>query len=302
MNELITNGGLNIATLKKKYLEYIDVSDKTVQTYDIAIRQFAKYLNERGITTPTRENVLEFKEYLKEKHSVSTINSYLIALRNFFNFLEYNGIYKNITENVKGIKDTELHKRQALSVETCQKMLQNCKNSRERVVLLLAVGLGLRANEIVNIRLEDFKKEENTQLLYVLGKGRAYKQDYVVVPNEIMESISEYIKEYKINDYLIISYSNHNFGGKVETCTIRRMINAMYEREGIKTKDVVLHSLRHSFATISIENGVDIRDVQKAMRHKSLPTTERYLHDIENKNNKCTSVVANNIFGGKNND
>lgn len=300
-NEIVNNIGvlkeIKLEDWQKEYLSYIDVKPKTVETYNIAIRQFIKYLDEKGIKTPTRANVIEFREDLKGSHTISTINSYLIALRNFFSFLEYNGIYKNITQNVKGLKDNELHKRDALTVEQCQKVLSCTKNLREKVLILLTLTCGLRANEIVNIQLEDFREEHGKCMLYILGKGRDYKQDCVVVENKVLEVIKEYVQMYGIKDYLFVSTSKNNKGGKMTTTAIRNIANDIFKRAGVKSDKIVLHSLRHSFGTIAIENGEDIRDVSKAMRHRSIVVTERYLHDLDMVNNQCSSKVLGSVLG-----
>lgn len=295
MNEL-KHYTFNADILKKEYLNYIDVKQKTIETYNISIRQFITFLKENGIENPTRENVIAFRESLRANHSVSTVNTYLIALRNFFDFLEFKGIYPNITKRVKGLKDTDLHKRESLDIETCKKVLNTATNLREKAIFILTLSCGLRANEIVNIEINDIKFEENQYRLYVLGKGRDSKTDYVIVPNDVLNVLKEYAKEYHDSNYLFYSLSNNNYGGKVDTCTIRRIVNQMYERANIKSKTIVLHSLRHSFATISLENGEDIREVSKALRHKSTNVTEIYLHDLETKNNKCSNVVASAIL------
>ena len=292
MNEII-KGEIDFEVMKKKYLEYVDIAERSVETYNTGIKQFALYLKENEITQPTRTDVLKFKNYLLEtNHSVSTVNSYLIALRNFFKFLEYNGIYKNITENVKSIRDTELHKREALSVSQFTNLLELTKDIREKLLLSLVVSCGLRANEVANIQLEDIKRENDQYVVYVLGKGKQTKQDYVIIPDKVYKQIEEYVKEYNISDYLFVSTSNHNKGGKVTTRTLRRIVNNLYEKAGIKNDKIVFHSLRHTFATVSIKNGEDIREVSQALRHKHLNTTEIYLHDLEMKNNKCSNTVA----------
>lgn len=299
--EILINNKLSEIKLEewqRRYLDYIDVKPKTIDTYNIAIRQFIKYLQERNISMPTRDNVINFREYLKESHTISTINSYLIALRNFFSFLEYNGIYKNITQNVKGLKDNELHKRDALTVEQCQRVLSCTKDIREKTLILLTLTCGLRANEIVNIRLEDFKEEHGKCMLYVLGKGRDYKQDCVVVENEVLSIVKEYIQICDIKDYLFVSTSRNNKGGKMTTTAIRNIANDIFRRAGVKNDKIVLHSLRHSFGTIAIESGEDIRDVSKAMRHKSVVVTERYLHDLDMVNNQCSSKVLGSVMNG----
>ena len=294
--ETITTNALDILRLKDEFLRYIDVSKNSVETYNVGIRAFSSYMRENDITTPTREDIIAFRDSYKETHSVATINSYLIALRNFFAFLSYNGIYKNITENVKGLKDTTLHKRSNLTISQCKQVLDSAKNLREKALFAITLGCGLRANEVVNIELSDFKQDNDKLLLYVLGKGRDYKQDFVVVPESVLQILKEYIEQYHITDYLFVSESNNNNGGKVNTCTIRRIINNMYERVGIKSEDLVFHSLRHSFATIAIQSGNDIRQVSNALRHSNISTTERYLHDLDARKNDCSNSVASSVF------
>lgn len=297
-NELI-RGNFNVSTLKDEYLSYIDVSNNTVETYDVGIKQFLLYLKENNITNPTREDVLSFRRWLSLNHSVATVNGYLIAVRNFFKFLEFKGVYKNITENVKSLKDTDIHKREALDIETCLKLINNAKDDREELLLTLFITCGLRVNEMANIRLEDIKYENGQYRLYVLGKGRNAKTDFVIVPNYVFGKIQAFVEKNNITDYLFVSTSNNNNGGQLHPASIRRIINGIFERMGIKSETIVVHSLRHSFATISIESGEDIREVSRAMRHKSVAVTERYLHDLDAKNNKCSNLVASKLFGDK---
>lgn len=289
---------LDFQTLKKQFIDYIDVSEKTIETYSSAIKQFLNYMQENDITNPQREDIISFREYLKENYELNTVNGLMIALRQFFKFLEYSGVYKNITENVKGVKIESYHKREYLTLEQCKDVLKSAKNMREKLLFTITFTCGLRANEVANIRLEDFTMKGGKHCLYILGKDRDGKQDYVVVSRETFELIQEYVKEYNIQDYLFVSESNHNKGGKVSTCTLRRIINKMYERVGIVGKEYVFHSLRHSFATLSLQNGIDIREVSKGLRHKNLNTTEVYAHDLEKINNRCSNTISNMLLGG----
>lgn len=295
-NEITIRGYLDILRLKDEYLNYIDVADTSVKTYNVGIKAFANYMKDNGITTPAREDIINFRDSYKGTHSIDTINSYLISVRTFFKFLAYKGIYKNIADNIKNLPETDLHKRDALTIEQCVKVLDHAENLREKALFSITLGCGLRANEVVNIELKDFKESGGKILLYILGKGRSYKQDFVIVPDNIMGILKEYIKEYNITDYLFTSLSHNNTGGKVHTYTVRTIINNMFERVGIKTDKMVFHSLRHTFATIAIQNGNDIREVANALRHKKLSTTERYLHDLDARNNSCSSSVASIVF------
>ena len=296
MNEMVNRTNLNIYELKEKYLNYIDVSDNTVKTYEVGLLQFINYLQQNDISFPQRKDIINFRNYLEQYHKPTTVNSYIVAVRNFFAWLEYEGFAKDIAKNVKGMKVSNEHKRLSLTVEQCKEVLGSVKDLREKVLFLLATTCGIRANEIVNIRVEDFKEKEGKVCLYLLGKGRDYKQDYVIITPDILDLIKEYIKVYNISDYLFVSSSNNNKNGKLTTKTIRLMIKDMFARVGIVGDEYSCHSLRHTFATLSIQGGKDIREVSQALRHKNIQTSMIYLHDMERLNNQCSYAVAGAIL------
>ena len=284
----------NQEELVKKYFQYLDVTQRTQETYQIGLKTFFEYLWSNGVKNPVRKDILGFREWLKETRTLNTTNTYMIALRNFFKWLSYEKIYDNIAENIKGVNSGSNHKKMPLTDEQFQMVLGGAKNNREKMILCLTTSLGLRANEIVNIRLSDFKEIDGVICLYLLGKARDGKVDYVPINEDLYKMIQSYIQEYSIKDYLFSSLRKDD-GSKLTTKTIRYIVKEMFKRVGICSDDYSLHSLRHTFATTSIKNGANIREVSKAMRHKSIQTTEIYLHDIEMQNNKCFDIT-NNLF------
>ncbi len=300
MDNLVLNEKkeIRIKDYINKYLDYIDVSNNTIDTYNVGLLQFNQYLLDSNITQPTREDIINFREELRKEHKPTTVNTYLIAIRNFYSWLEYEGITKDVTKKIKGLRISNEHKRNALTLEQCKLVLENVANIREKVIFLLATTCGLRANELVNIRLQDFKLNQGKICLYVLGKARDFKEDFVIVDASLYQIIEQYVKEYNITDYLFVSTSNHNTNGKLTTKTMRLIIKDMFKRVGIEGSEYSLHSCRHTFATLSIMSGKDIREVSQAMRHKSITTTTIYLHDMEKLNNQCSNSVTNAILGG----
>ena len=286
----------NEQNIVERYLQFIDVTDNTLNTYKNGLKMLFGYFNANGITNPTRQDIIDFRESLKIGHSLSTVNTYLISIRNFFKWLEYENIYKDITKNIKGVQVSREHKREALTENQVNLVLKNAKNNKEKIIFLLGVCCGCRANEICNIRLEDFVKKGNDILLYLLGKGRDGKVDYVPISQELYSFIEEYVKEYNIIDYLITS-DYKNDGSKVTNKTIRYIVKQMLKRVGIDDDLYSCHSLRHTFATINLLNGQDIREVSKAMRHKNMATTEIYAHDLEQRNNKCFGEISERFVG-----
>ena len=189
----------------ERYLGFIDVTKTTYDTYKNGLKMLFVYFKKNNISNPTRQDIINFREELRENHSLSTVNTYLISTRNFFKWLEYENIYKDITRNIKGVTVSKEHKREALTLEQAQLVLSNVQNSKEKVMILLGLCCGCRANEICNIQLKDFVKRGDKTLLYLLGKARDGKVDYVVVDELLQNEIQKYIEEYNITNYLFTS-------------------------------------------------------------------------------------------------
>lgn len=288
---------LEVENYVDKFLNYIDVSNKTVETYKIALRQFCSYLHEKGIKNPTREEIIEYREYLKEYLKPTSVNAYLIAIRNLYNYLEYEGITKNITKNIKGIKLEQRHLKRGLSQEEIQKVLSVCKDERERLIIKLMITTALRCNEVVNIQLEDFYEDKGVAMLRVLGKGRDnIKQDIVKIDDRLLEDIKTYIQNYNITDYLFVSTSNNNKGGKITTKTIRLIVTDLFKKAGLDMDMLSPHSTRHTSCELALENGLDLREVSEFMRHKSLNTTLVYSKELDKRNSMVANTLANVVF------
>lgn len=282
----------------EKFLEYIDVSNNTIKEYAAGLKRFFNYCSEKNVVEVTRQDIINFREFLKvSKKEASTINLYLASVKNFFKWLEYEGVYKDITRNVKSLPVEHGHKREAVTVEQLKTMLSFCKDKRERLILLITITTGLRCNELRNIMVKDFVQKNDAICLYVLGKARAgLKTDYVVISQELYKEIQEYITENNITEYLFVSGSNNNRGNLMSNRAIRDIVNKIYHKAGMDPNSYVFHSLRHGFCNISLMNNVDIVEVSKAMRHKSIQTTMTYVRDIEAKDNKCFATVGNLVL------
>lgn len=291
------NGEIVVKDYVEKFLNYIDVEEKTRDTYKIALKQFCGYLMSKGINTPTRDEIIEYREFLKENHKPTTVNSYLIAIRNLYSYLEYEGITKDITKNIKGIKLEQKHLKRGLSKEEISKVLDVCKDNRERLMVKMMINLGLRCNELINIQLEDFYDDKGVIMLKVLGKARnGLKQDSIKVDNRLFDMISDYVREYSITDYLFTSTSNHNKNGKLTTKTIRLTITNLFKKADLDMNMLSTHSTRHTTVELLLENGVDLREVSEFVRHKSLNTTLVYSREINQRNSQTSNVLADMLF------
>lgn len=295
--EVKKNDNLVIEPLIQRFLNYIDVSENTTKAYNVGLIQFNEYLKANNIKEPTREDIIEFREYLLETHKPKTVNLYLIAVKNFYSWLEYEGITKDISKKIKGIKLEQRHLKRGLSQEEIKRVLGVCKDIREELLVKLMITCGLRCNEVVNIEIQDFYKDGDAIMLKVLGKGRdGLKQDLVRIDNRLFELIKEYCKEYNVTDYLFTSTSNHNTNGKLTTKTIRYIITNLFKKAELDMEMISCHSTRHTSCELALESGLDLREVSEFMRHKSLQTTLIYAKELEQRNSVVSTTIGNYVF------
>lgn len=291
------NNELNYEELINKFLNYIDVSDNTLETYKRCLKQFWIYILENNIKNPTRDNILEWKEYLTNNNKPNTVNLYLVSVKNFYKWLEYEEITKDITKNIKSIKIEKRHIKRGLSEFEIEKVLNSCDNIREQLLLKLMITCALRENEVVNIRLCDFYSEYGVTLLKIMGKGRdGQKTDIVKIDNRVLELIKQYCKDYDITDYLFTSTSNNNKGGKLNTITIRRIVTDVFKKANLDMDRLSTHSTRHTSCELALLKGMPLQEVSEMMRHSNVNTTMIYSREIKQRESNFANILADSVF------
>lgn len=291
-NLIKVNKEFKVKDFETKYFEFIDVTSKTRKTYLDGISSFIQYVDNNQIVNPTREDVINWRNYLRVNYSSSTVNTYLVGLKSFFAFLDMFGLYPNITNYVKGAKITTTPKKNVMTLEQVQKIYHNLNDLREKALFSLLITTGLRGIEVSNAKIEDITKVNDENVLYVQCKGHTEKDEYVKLADNVYQDILNYIGDRK-SGYIFISTSKNNYGEGVTTKTIRCIIREIYKRFGLENENMSLHSTRRSCACISYNLGQSIYDIQQVLHHKSINTTTRYLKAVDRNNNRTENIVAN---------
>jgi integrase/recombinase XerD len=157
-----------------------------------------------------------------------------------------------------------------LSQEEVLDIIRCTQNIKHRAILALIYSCGLRISELTNLKLVDFHLERK-QLIIKNGKGR--KDRYVSLADSFLPLLSNYYYSYKPKIYFVEGQN----GGKYSTESIRQFLRKSCSRAQVKKK-VTPHTLRHSYATHLLENGVDIRYIQSLLGHARPETTMIYTH------------------------
>lgn len=311
MNELTTIKNTDIATrisltenALESFIAYLDASPKTVETYSRAIKQFLNYLRLRGITAPTREDVISFREELKVNHKPSTVQNYIIAVRLFFQWTEQSGIYPDIAQHVKGAKISKDHKKDYLTSSQVKSVLSGitrdtAQGRRDYAIVALMVTGGLRDIEVHRANIEDLRTLGDSTVLYLQGKGRDERTDYVKVPAEVERAIRATLADRPNasgKESLFISLSNNSKGERISTRSVSGIVKTSLRRAGYNSDRLTAHSLRHTAVTLSLLGGNSLQEVQQFARHANIATTQIYAHNLERAQNKCENTIASAIF------
>lgn len=238
-------------------------SPKTISAY---MNQIQNFLSSN--LTP-REFLLKYVD-----HSNSTLRSVYFALQFFYK----NVLKQDFTEELPLGKKAG-HLPQVLNKEEVKALFDSTLNLKHRFLLMTLYYTGIRLNEVINLRWEDFDFERKTIHLKVT-KGT---KDRVIF---FHKNIEDLINNFGLRKEGLVFQSNLN--KKYNSRSVEMVVRQAAQRAGIKKK-VTPHTLRHSFATHLLEAGADIRSIQQLLGHKDLKTTQIYTHVA----NKDISKLAN---------
>jgi integrase/recombinase XerC len=287
-----------------RFTSYIDASPRTIESYSRALKQFMAWIKEQGIGQPTRADIIRYRDELKATHKPATVQAYIIALRQFFKWTDQEGLYKNISDHIKGAKIDREHKKDALTSHQVKDILGSIKRDtlqglRDYAILTLTVTGGLRTIELERANIEDLRTAADNTVLYIQGKGRQEKTEYVKLPAPVERAIRAYIKARgpaAPGDPLFISHSDRNTGDRLTTRSISRLIKNTFIQAGYNSDRLTAHSLRHTAGTLNLLNGGSLEETQQLLRHSNINTTMIYLHHLERANNNSEERIAGVIF------
>lgn len=268
-----------------------DISLNSRVTYLNAMVQFVRWCTEKKITEPKRETILSYKFWLDTKGLSSyTKAMYIVVIRRFFLWTEESDLYPNVSRGVKGIKRyVKSHQKESLSIDTLKKLFASIdcatlQGKRDFALINILVRTGLRLKEIASATLEDMYEQRGEMLLWIHGKGRSSKDEFVLLTPQTLTSLHDYLQARVIKsekDPMFVSLSDRNYGKKLTIFSLSRIIKRRLRAAGLDSKRITAHSLRHTFGVLSMQAGASLYEVQLAMRHTAPTTTQLYLGDIE---------------------
>lgn len=285
---------IDLGALYSDYLRTLGrKSSRTIDTYRKAIRQFFAFCSVHGIGFPTASDIEDYLNGLKAQgKTASTISVYLTAVRTFFKWGSRRGILPDVTEGIETPEtDRDTHTKGYLQDSEETELLTLAQNSpRDFALLFLMLTTGLRTTEIVNANVEDLREVNGEARLYILGKGRTAKTDYVKVGTEAL-SLLKGILGNRLSGPLFLSESNRNTTDRLTTRSVSRIVKGYLLRIG-KGDGYTAHSLRHTTAVQILKTGGSIEEVREVLRHRDVRTTEIYSHDLQRERNRSEQRLS----------
>ena len=247
-----------------------DLRQRTVDGYLLAVRLF---LDRTGKAPETigKEDIRSYFLHLRDdrQQAPSSINIALCALRFFCNF--------TLQRDFEVFQLLRVNRPRSLPVVLSQRevraLLQTVRHPVRRMTLATIYALGLRIGE--GLRLETKDIDSGRQMVWVRD-GKGAKDRRVPLPKPLLLRLRRYWKLERPSSVSQLLFTSAE-GGPIHETTIQKTFNAAQEEAKIPRRATV-HTLRHSYATHLVEHGISLRTIQEILGHKSLQTTEVYMH------------------------
>jgi integrase/recombinase XerC/integrase/recombinase XerD len=274
----------------EEFISSLGRKETTGETYRKGLNRFFSWLYERSVKTPAREDIIAYREELMASGlSPLTVSWYVVVVRRFFVFLEGRKIYPNVAQDVGGPKKPKGFLKDELSLEQIKSVFGSIDRStrqgkRDFAILNLMVRTGLRISEVVKADVSDIRQKGGATVLWILGKNRDAKDEFVVLTPETIKPIEEYRRALgpgKETEAIFVSLSRRNYGHRLSARTISFLVKDRFRKVGILSKRLTAHSLRHTAITLSLLGGASIQEAQALGRHASILTTMTYAHNLE---------------------
>ncbi len=283
-----------------RFLEYLDIerglSNQTQETYERFLKSFITWIGKNNLEKLkphelTDEHIWNYRVYLSRRNTIknqpikkSTRNYYLITLRSLLNYFADRNITSIPAEKIKLTKDKKERSVKFLDLKQIEKLLLSPDTStitglRDRALLETLFSTGLRVAELVNLNREQIKEAADAEIMEVSIVGKGGHPRTVYFSSRALLAIHKYLKRRKDKDKaLFIRYKGPKKASmRLTSRSVESIVKKYAKKAGIPIMTTP-HTLRHSYATDLLAQGVDLRMIQEFLGHRNIATTQIYTH------------------------
>lgn len=316
----------DIRELADRYLRYCTtqrgLTKNTIRNYGFDLNFFIKFLNDNDhppdCSAVTKHLLEDYLESMTDKYKVKTVRRKLACIRSFYTYLEDQDLIEDNPFRKFKLKLKEGYRKpKSMTMtemdhflktayedeyaESLQPIIDRAKESnivafdsyspeftwcRDVAVMELLFATGLRVAELCSLRFEDYNEEDNS--FHIIGKGNRERFVYVET-QQAQKTFSDYLVLRKSLDVDLPNIFLTRLHTPMRTQSVRNIVTKYAKRSGIN-KNITPHVFRHSFATLLIESGVDIKYIQDFLGHSTIATTQIYLHISDEQKKKVLAA------------
>lgn len=269
----------------------------TARTYEYVINDWVEWCRPKRVDplNPKRAEIDAWRQLLIRKHEAVTVKKKLSTLSSFLSYgmMEHgDAVTENPVKRVKLPRVSNVSNREALDRDETGRVLASSLRygPRDAAVTHLLVWSGIRVAELRSAKADGFTTHNGVQYLSVIRKGG--ERASVLIPEPAMRVVTTYLEGRQ--DRALILGSR---GLAISRHEVARIVARVCADAKIENKHITPHSLRHTFATLSLDAGADPLAVQEAMGHSSFATTQRYNHSAT-RVGRAPAHVLTQLLGG----
>ena len=285
-----------------KYLQAVGYSKASWKTFATGIKEFLYWIEKQKIMSieQVRESDIEsFYEYLQHRPSTTTggslsesrITLHVYTLKLFFQHLQdVEQIEINPMGNLDYTRDYKRTRENLLSLEDIEKLYDQCMTSKQKAMLGIIYGCGLRRQEAVKLNAKDIHFKSG--MLYV-REGKGGRKRTIPLSKTVLNDFKEYYFNERPNEINqrskdIEAFMFNNHGTRMQGDSYNQEIKKMISKARLD-KQIALHHFRHAIATHLIESGMKTEHVKDFLGHMSIETTQTYTHITTKEMKKTTA-------------
>ncbi|PZM80640.1 MAG: site-specific tyrosine recombinase XerD [Candidatus Melainabacteria bacterium] len=289
-----------------RYIDFVrsekSLSLNTQMAYQRDLLSFINWQKTRQKQSTTRQDLQQYIGYLRQKgQKTSSIIRAIASLRGWFAWQKTTGI---VAEDPLEAMHNPVRAKKlpaVLSKDEVEKMIDAAQWSRDKLIIELLYGAGLRVSELVGLDVKDVNLSQS----YVRCLGKGSKERIVPIGRQALACVQDYMKELKDSDstpgdtkgraneagpeapkktrvltqvkHVVRPLFRDRAGNRLSRLVVWQVVKRLAKKAGVE-KSLSPHTLRHSFATHLIENGADLRSVQELLGHANIVTTQLYTH------------------------
>ncbi|MCC6721066.1 MAG: site-specific integrase, partial [Bacteroidia bacterium] len=266
---------LKIPDYYLRKLENKRYSPQTIKTYCGAFLEFMSFFSHKVLENISKEEIKDFINKRIRQDNIS--HSYQNQLINAIKFY-----YEKVLGNQRFNYELERPRREkklpsVFSETEIFQILQHTENLKHKAILYTIYSAGLRISELINLKIKDIDSQRK---LIFIRSAKGKKDRTTLLSDKTLQILRKYYIEYKPREYLfegIINSNSYVLSCKYSARSVQAILKQAMRKAGI-TRHGSVHTLRHSFATHLLEQGVDLRYIQSLLGHSSSKTTEIYTH------------------------